>query len=90
MTVLRVLRRLLRWGLGDCGPFRGDGEIPANRLYVECEYLKINVGMQLDICKVKEGGYTAGVSPSALEQPLEERRRRRRRQHNERWWWLMP
>lgn len=87
MTVLRVLRRLLRWGLGDCGPFRGDGEIPVNRLYVECQYLKINVGMQLDICKVKEGGFTAGVSPSALEQPLEERRRRR--QHNERWW-LMP
>lgn len=60
-------------GVGDCGPFRGDGEIPTNRLYVECEYLKINVGMQLDICKVKEGGLYGGVSPSALEQPLEER-----------------
>lgn len=73
MTVLRVLllRRLLRWGLGIVGRF---GVCLMSRLYVECEYLKINVGMQLDICKVKEGVWLyGGVSPSALEQPLEER-----------------
>lgn len=44
-------------GVGDSGPFRGDGE-PGEWIVCRVRVLKINAGMQLDICEAKEGGYT--------------------------------
>lgn len=47
-----------RDGVGDCGPGSGVMELSGESIECRVRVLQINTGKQLDICEVKEGGYT--------------------------------